>query len=126
MPFFPHIHQIGYDPTHYRYFFQAHKPGNEPSVTYRPLNTKQTSRLVVWEPLLRWALDKTQDLHGEIRKVLGINADGLATDYPDQDSLVQFIEYQEAEISTLKEQLGQLRNENHELNAQLGGAALVK
>ncbi len=41
---------VRYDTAHYRYYFQADKPGDERSVSYRPLNTKQTSRLVVWEP----------------------------------------------------------------------------
>ncbi len=52
---FKHTDRLGvrYDPTHYRYFFQADKPGDERSITYRPLNTKQTSRLVVWEPKRR-------------------------------------------------------------------------
>ncbi|HMP57761.1 MAG TPA: hypothetical protein PKD86_00285 [Gemmatales bacterium] len=49
---FKHADRLGvrYDPTHYRYYFQADKPGEERSVSYRPLNTKQTSRLVIWEP----------------------------------------------------------------------------
>jgi hypothetical protein len=52
---FKHADRLGvrYDPTHYRYFFQANRPGDERSVTYRPLNTKQTTRLVVWEPKRR-------------------------------------------------------------------------
>lgn len=52
---FKHTDRLGvrYDPTHYRYYFQADKPGEERSVTYRPLNTKQTSRMVVWEPKRR-------------------------------------------------------------------------
>lgn len=67
------------------------------------------------EPLLRWVLDKTQDLHGEIRKVLGIEDKASETD---PASLVQFIEYQESEISALKEEVNQLRDANRELEVQ--------
>jgi hypothetical protein len=38
------------DKHHHRYFFPAEEPGKEREVTYKPLNRRQATRSVVWQP----------------------------------------------------------------------------